>query len=66
MIVNAPRPSHAQLRNLPIFSGCTQAQLDEIDSLADEVHIPAGRTLMAQGELGQEFALVVQGEADIV
>jgi len=66
VIVNAPRPSHAQLRNLPIFSGCTQAQLDEIDSLADEVHIPAGRTLMAQGELGQEFALVVQGEADIV
>jgi CRP-like cAMP-binding protein len=51
---------------LPLFAGCTPDELEAIDRLADEVTVPAGRTVMTQGELGQEFALIVSGEADIV
>jgi CRP-like cAMP-binding protein len=58
--------SHAQVRNLPIFAGCTEDELAEIDRLADEVHVPAGRTVIRQGDLGQEFAVIVSGEADVV
>jgi CRP-like cAMP-binding protein len=58
--------SHAQFRNLPIFAGCTEDELAEIDRLADEVHVPAGRTVIRQGDLGQEFAVIVSGEADVV
>ena len=64
--VNAPRDSHASIRNLPMFAGCTETELSEIDRLTDEVHIKEGRTVIRQGDLGQEFALIVTGEADIV
>jgi CRP/FNR family transcriptional regulator, cyclic AMP receptor protein len=56
----------SQFRDLPLFAGCTPEQLEEIDRLADEVSVPAGRTVLHQGDLGQEFALIVEGEADIV
>jgi CRP-like cAMP-binding protein len=65
-IVSARSERHARIRNLPLFAGCTKDELDEIDRLADEVHIPAGRTVLKQGDLGQEFALILEGEADVV
>ena len=49
--VTPRKDTHSQIRTLPIFAGCTEAELDEIDRLADEVHISAGRTLMRQGDL---------------
>lgn len=58
--------AHAHFRNLPIFTGCTEDELAEIDRLADEVHVEAGRTIIRQGDLGQEFAVIVSGEADVV
>lgn len=68
MVANVtPRPDrHATIRHLPLFAGCTADELDEIDRLADEVHVAAGRTVITQGDLGQEFALIVDGEAEIV
>jgi CRP/FNR family cyclic AMP-dependent transcriptional regulator len=64
--VNARSDRHDMIRALPLFAGCTPEELDEIDRLADEVHVAAGRTVMTQGDLGQEFALIVEGEAAIV
>jgi CRP-like cAMP-binding protein len=52
-------------RDLPLFAGCTSEELEEIDRLADEVHVPAGRTVFRQGDLGQEFALIVDGQAEV-
>jgi CRP/FNR family transcriptional regulator, cyclic AMP receptor protein len=49
-----------------MFAGCTPHELSEIDRLTDEVHVEAGRTIIRQGDLGQEFALIVQGEAEIL
>lgn len=60
------KDSHSQIRSLPIFAGCTEPELDEIDRLADEVHVAAGRTILRQGDLGQEFAVIISGEADVV
>lgn len=48
-----------------MFVGCTDDELEEIDRLADEVRVEAGRTVIRQGDLGQEFALIVSGEAEI-
>ena len=53
-------------RTLPLFANCRPDELDEIDRLADAVTVPAGRTILQQGDLGQEFALIVEGEAAIV
>ncbi len=57
---------HARIRTLPMFAGCTKDELDEIDRLTDEIRVPEGRTVIRQGDLGQEFALIVEGEANIV
>lgn len=64
--MSARSERHARIRNLPLFAGCTSDELEEIDRLADEVHIPAGRTVLKQGDLGQEFALILEGEAEVV
>ncbi len=64
--MNARSDRHDRIRNISLFAGCTPDELDEIDRLADEVHVAAGRTVLKQGDLGQEFALIVEGEADIV
>lgn len=48
-----------------MFAGCTSDELEEIDRLADEVHVEAGRTVIRQGDLGQEFAMIVSGEAEV-
>ncbi len=52
----------ATFRDLPLFAHCTDEELLEIDSLADEAHVPAGRDLIRQGEVGREFAVVIDGE----
>lgn len=62
-----PRPDKfAALRHLPLFAGCTSQELDEIDRLADRVTIEAGRTVIRQGDLGQEFALIIDGQAEVL
>jgi CRP-like cAMP-binding protein len=50
-------------RALPLFADCSEHELREIDQLSDEVHVPAGRDIIRQGELGREFVLIVEGEA---
>jgi CRP-like cAMP-binding protein len=55
--------SLAHLRSLPLFSGCSEQELSEIDALSDEVSVPAGRTLIRQGDIGREFIVVLSGEA---
>lgn len=64
--VNAIPDRLQRIKDLPIFAACNVRELEEIDRLADEVTIEAGRTIMTQGELGQEFALILSGEADVV
>ncbi|MEZ5239131.1 MAG: hypothetical protein R2716_09360 [Microthrixaceae bacterium] len=61
-----PAATPTRLPQPSIFAGCSEEQLQEIDRLADEVHVEAGRTVLRQGDLGQEFALIVDGEADVI
>ncbi|MBM3663504.1 MAG: cyclic nucleotide-binding domain-containing protein [Actinobacteria bacterium] len=64
--MSATRDTHERFRRLPMFAGCSEAELAEIDRLADEVSIEPGRVVMRQGDLGQEFAVVVSGSLDVV
>jgi CRP-like cAMP-binding protein len=53
------------IRALPLFSHCTDDELRHIDQMADEVHVPAGRHLIRQGELGREFVVIEEGTAKV-
>jgi CRP-like cAMP-binding protein len=53
------------IKGVPLFSGASKAQLAEIAGIADEVDLPAGRTLIQEGDTGREFFILVDGTADV-
>jgi CRP-like cAMP-binding protein len=53
------------LADVPLFEGCTKADLARIASLADELDVPAGRVLMRQGEYGHECFVILDGRARV-
>lgn len=52
-------------RRLPLFAHCTDDELAAIDAMADEVHIPAGKVLIREGEIGREFVVIIEGHAEV-
>lgn len=60
------RKALQKLRNHPLFEGCSPAQLRTVDRLLTQVRVPAGRQLMRQGRRGLDFAVVVDGEAEVL
>ena len=53
------------LKAIPLFSECSQRELDAIAAVADEVMFPVGRTLMRQGDTGAELVVIEQGSVDV-
>jgi CRP/FNR family transcriptional regulator, cyclic AMP receptor protein len=53
------------IRGVPLFAECSNRELGEIASLADELSLPAGRKLAAEGAAGHEFVVLVEGAADV-
>jgi CRP/FNR family cyclic AMP-dependent transcriptional regulator len=53
------------LRGVSLFSACSGRELNRIASLADEIDVPPGRTLVRQGDPGREFFVIVEGKAKV-
>ena len=53
------------LRRVPLFEGCSQKELGQISTLADEISQPPGATLIKEGAKGREFFVLVDGTVDI-
>jgi CRP/FNR family transcriptional regulator, cyclic AMP receptor protein len=53
------------LRNVSLFSGCSDRDLAKIAKAADEVDVPAGHMLADQGQTGREAFILVQGTATV-
>jgi CRP-like cAMP-binding protein len=49
------------LKRVPLFSGCTKAELRELALVSDEVDLREGRTLVREGQPGREFFVLVDG-----
>jgi CRP-like cAMP-binding protein len=52
------------LRRAPLFADLSHKELVEVARLADDAEAPAGTVLCREGETGQEFFVVVDGEAE--
>jgi CRP-like cAMP-binding protein len=50
------------LKRSPVLAGLTRKDLEEVERLADEVDVPAGRVLMREGSIGSEFFVIVDGQ----
>lgn len=55
-----------KLEALPLFSSLDRRGLQRIGSLADEVDVAEGKTLLRQGDFAHEFMVVLEGQAEVV
>jgi CRP-like cAMP-binding protein len=55
----------ARLAEIAVFAGCTKKELQEIARLTTEITVPEGRVLTTEGERGAEFAIVLEGTAEV-
>jgi CRP/FNR family cyclic AMP-dependent transcriptional regulator len=53
------------LRGVPLFAGCSKSELQQIASLADELDLGEGATLIREGERGREFIVVAEGSVRV-
>jgi CRP/FNR family cyclic AMP-dependent transcriptional regulator len=54
------------IRHVPLFAACSKKELAEIASIADEIDLPAGKTLIQQGGEGREFFVLIEGTVDVI
>ena len=55
-----------RLSQVPLFSECSPKELEHLSRILDEVNLPAGRVMAAQGEHGREMFIIVSGSASVV
>jgi CRP/FNR family transcriptional regulator, cyclic AMP receptor protein len=53
------------IKRVPLFSSASKAELAEIASIADEIDLPEGKTLITEGDTGREFFVLVEGTAEV-
>ncbi len=54
-----------QLRNVSLFSTCSNKDLEKIAKASDEVNLPAGTVIVDQGQTGREAFVMVSGSATV-
>jgi len=55
----------SRLRGLAFFEGFSDADLDRVAQLADDVEVEAGELLIDQGRVGQECFVIESGQAEV-
>lgn len=58
-------PKLELLAGVPLFAELGKAELQRVGALADVIDLPAGRTLMDEGETGLEAMVIVEGRVDV-
>jgi CRP-like cAMP-binding protein len=53
------------IKRVPLFAAASKAELAEIASIADEIDLPEGKSVIREGDSGREFIVIVEGTADV-
>ena len=53
------------IKRVPLFASASKSELAEIASIADEIDLPADKTLIKEGDSGHEFFVIVEGTGDV-
>ena len=53
------------LKAVPLFAACSKAELQRVASLADELDLAEGATLIREGERGREFLVIASGTVKV-
>jgi CRP-like cAMP-binding protein len=55
----------SRLRSVPLFSGLSDRDREEVARHADEVDVPAGKKLASEGDFAYEFFVIEDGTAEV-
>jgi CRP-like cAMP-binding protein len=53
------------LKQVPLFAGCSKAELQKLAAVADEIDLRNGATLTREGRPGREFFVLIVGTVDV-
>ena len=53
------------LKQVPLFAGCSKAELRRLASIADEIDLREGTVLTREGRTGHEFFVLIEGTARV-
>jgi CRP-like cAMP-binding protein len=53
------------IKSVPLFSGCTKAELKRLARIADELDLREGTVLTREGRTGHEFFVLIDGTVRI-
>lgn len=53
------------ISRVPLFAGCSQAELARIAAITTQIEISKGEVLLKEGERGDEFFVLVRGSAEV-
>jgi CRP-like cAMP-binding protein len=56
----------AHLKEVPFFSSLSKRELQEIARATDEIDVKEGKVLAREGDVGQEFFVIIDGGAEVV
>ena len=61
----AKKSHHEHLRKVPLFASLDASELDAVGVTATELDVPAGRTLMTEGERAHEMYVLIDGTVEV-
>jgi CRP/FNR family cyclic AMP-dependent transcriptional regulator len=53
------------LKRAPLFEGLSKKELGELARVTEDLEIGTGQVLCKEGDIGQEFFVIVEGETDV-
>jgi CRP-like cAMP-binding protein len=53
------------LARAPLFAGLSKKELAQLAQVSEDLEVPAGKALCKEGEIGDEFFVIVEGEAEV-
>jgi CRP/FNR family cyclic AMP-dependent transcriptional regulator len=53
------------LKRVPLFEGLSKKELTELARVTEDLEVPAGEVLCKEGDTGQEFFVIVDGQTEI-
>ncbi len=55
----------AMLAKVPLLAGLSDKELEAVGRLADEVDLPAGKVVARQGDIAEEFFIILDGTVSV-
>jgi CRP/FNR family cyclic AMP-dependent transcriptional regulator len=53
------------LKRAPLFEGLSRKELVQLARISEDLDVPPGKVLCQEGDIGHEFFVIVEGEAEV-